>query len=218
MEPPAPPITPQQWKHEMKQDGERVLTLSIRRPAFPNTGKTARMERYFARIAQQWKIRWETLLFPKACQSLADAREAGQPFVPWQAELDYTVTLWQPPLLSLRLDAVESGPSARPLRICMGETWDCGSGYPRTLRSLFPAKAHRWRKGLLDQIREQAARQLASGESLLDPDCPQVMERAFDPDRFYLTEDGIAVFYPLCVLGAYAEGIPVFTVPIPDGN
>ena len=218
MEPSTLPVTPQQWKHVMKRDGEEVLTLSIRRPAFPNTGKTARMERYFARIAQQWRSRWETLLFPEACQALADAREASKPFVPWKAELDYTVTLWHSPLLSLRLDTVETGPNPRPMQIRMGETWDCERGYPRTLRSFFPAKAHRWRKNLLDSIREQAAQRLAAGESLLDPDCAQIMERSFDPDRYYLTEEGIAVFYPLYILGAYAEGIPVFTVPIPGGD
>lgn len=213
MEPSTPPVTPQSWKRVMKSDGECVLTLSIRRPAFPEQGKTARMERYFAQIAQQWQARWEALLYPQACQALTDARQAGKPFLPWQAGLDYTVTLWNAPLLSLRLDAVETGQTARPLQIRTGETWDCACGYPRTLRSFFPAKARRWRKALLDSLRDQAARQLASGESLLDADCAQIMERAFDPDRFYLTEDGITIFYPLCVLGAYAEGIPVFTVP-----
>lgn len=216
MQPSTPPITPKQAKRVLKQNGESVLILSIRRPAFPDAGKTKRIERYFAEMARQWKNRWETVLFPQACQALADARETGRPFAPWQAELDYTVTLWRPPLLSLRLDAAETGPGPRPLPICMGETWDCGSGYPRTLRSFFPPNAHRWRAQLLEAMQEQAARQLASGESLLDPDCAQVMKRSFDPDRFYLTGDGIAVFYPLYVLGPYAEGIPVFTVPTPD--
>lgn len=208
------PVTPQLWKRVMKSNGETVLTLSIRRPAFPETGRTRRMERYFTEIAQQWKNRWETVLFPQACQALADAKETGSPFTPWKAELDYTVTLWRPPLLSLRLDAMESGQAPRPLHIRTGETWDCACGYPRTLRSFYPAKAHRWRKSLMDALRSQAAERLASGESLLDPDCAQVMERAFDPERFYLTEEGLSVFYPLYVLGAYAEGIPVFTVPI----
>ena len=184
MEPSTPPVTPQQWKRVMKQDGEEVLILSIRRPAFPDTGKTKRMERYFAEVTQQWKTRWETQLFPAACQALADAREISKPFVPWKAELDFTVTLWRPPLLSLYFDTVETGPNPRPIQIRMGETWDCERGYPRTLRSFFPAKAHHWRKDLLDSIRKQAAQRLATGESLLDPDCAQVMERSFDPDRF----------------------------------
>lgn len=215
MDPSTPPVSPKLWNRVMKSNGEPVLTLSIRRPAFSDTGKTRRMERYFAEVEQQWKTRWETTLFPRACQALADAKEAGSPFTPWKAELDYTVTLWRPPLLSLHVDAVESGQTSRPLCIRTGETWDCSCGYPRTLRSFFPSKAHRWRRALIDSLCAQAAQRLASGESLLDPDCTQVMERTFDPERFYLTEDGLSVFYPLYVLGAYAEGIPVFTAPIP---
>ena len=215
MDPSDLPFTPRHWKHTFKSDNEPVLNLSIRRPAFPDAGKTARMERYFAQVAQQWKTRWENVLFPRACQALADARETGILFLPWQASLDYTVTLWRAPLLSLRLDCVESCPPARPLFSCAGETWDCASGYPRPLRSFFPPRAFRWRKELLKQLREQAAQQLASGESLLDADCAQHMERTFDPDRFYLTEEGLSVYYPLCQLGAYAEGIPVFTATLP---
>ena len=212
----ALPITPRHWKHTFKSDAEPVLNLSIRRPAFPDTGKTARMERYFAQVAQQWKTRWETVLFPRACQAFAKARESGAVFLPWQASLDYTVTLWRAPLLSLHLDCMESCPPSRPLRSRAGETWDCSSGYPRPLRSFFPPRAHRWRRTLLNSLQEQAAQQLASGESLLDADCAQIMERTFAPDRFYLTEEGLSVFYPLCLLGAYAEGIPVFSVPLPD--
>lgn len=212
----ALPCTTKQWEHTKKWNGKPALALSIRRPAFPDSGKTTRLERYFARIGEYWQSRWETVLFPEACKALAEATEGGTDFLPWQAQLDYTITLWQPPLLSLRMDAVESGPTSRPLRICMGETWDCSSGYPRTLRSFFPAKARRWQKDLLGSLKEQAAQQLASGESLLDPDCTQIMERTFDPDRFYLTENGIAVFYPLYILGPYAEGIPVFTVPFSE--
>lgn len=212
----TPPITAQTRKRVMKSNGVPVLTLSIRRPVFQDTGKTARIERYFAKAAQQWEKRWETVLFPRACQALADAGETNCPFTCWQAELDYTVTFWRPPLLSLHLDATESGQGSRPLHIRAGETWDCACGYPCTLRSFFPAKARRWRRELMDSLRAQAAERLNSGESLLDPDCVQVMERTFDPERFYLTEHGLVLFYPLYVLGPYAEGIPVFTVPVPD--
>ena len=208
------PAAPQAWKRVMKQDGEPVLELSLRRPTFPEGGKTARAERYFARMAEQWQARWETALFPRACQALTNARANSRPFEPWQCELDCTVTFWQPPLLSLRLDVTESDGTSRPLRLRLGETWDFSTGYPRTLRSFFPAKELHWRKKLLASLRAQAAERLASGESLLDPDCPQIMERAFDPERFYLTEEGLTVFYPLYVLGPYAEGIPVFTAEL----
>lgn len=210
------PFTPKQWKHVMKSDGIPVLIMSIRRPVFPDTGKTKRLEHYFNEMAQQWKAHWETDLFPKALQALNASKETGNTFIPWKAELDYTITFWRTPLLSLRIDAVETGQTSRPLHIYVGETWDCSCGYPRTLRSFFPAKAHFWRRDLIKTLKAQAIDRLNSGESLLDSDCAQVMERMFDPDRFYLTEEGAAIFYPLYILGPYAEGIPIFTVALPE--
>lgn len=209
------PFTVQQWNHTMKQHGKPVLILSVRRPAFPETGKTARMERYFSEIIKQWKKRWKTILFPKACQAQNSSLDAGETFLPWQAKLDFTVTFWQPPLLSLRLDAEETNETNRPFLIRCGETWDCATGYPRTLRSFFPAQNFRWRKEIMESVRSQVSARLASGETLLAPECTQVTDRIFDPNHYYLTEEGISLFYPLYTLGPYAEGIPVFTIPFP---
>lgn len=213
MESSSLPFTVQQWDRTMRHKGTPVLTLSIRRPSFPETGKTARMERYFSEVTRQWKTRWETNLFSKACQAKDTAMENSQSFLAWQAKLDFTVTLWKPPLLSLRFDAAETNETSRPVLICSGETWDCATGYPRTLRSFFSAQNFRWRKDIMEHLHTQISARLASGESLLDTDCTQVMGRIFDSDHYYLTEDGISIFYPLYTLGPYAEGIPVFTIP-----
>lgn len=198
----------------IKYKGDAVLTLSIRRPVFSDTGKMRRIEQYFSEVGNQWLHRWETVLFPAACQAKDLTAETERIFLPWQTNMDFTVTLWKPPLLSLRIDVTERRETNHPLLFCTGETWDCTTGYPRTLRSFFPAGNHRWRKELLLNLREQVSARLSSGESLLDPDCSQLLARTFDPNRFYLTEEGIAIFYPLYTLGAYAEGIPVFHIPL----
>lgn len=216
MEAPPLPFTAKDWTKTMKYNGEPVLTFLIRRPVFADSGKTRRVERYFGEITNQWKKRWETHLFSKACQAKIIASEAGEAFQPWQAKLTFTVTLWQPSLLSLRIDVSENTETSRPFLVCSGETWDCATGYPRTLRSFFPAKNRRWRKELVNALIEQAEEKLASGESLLDPECAQLIERTFDPEQFYLTEKGLAIYYPLYALGPYAEGIPVFLISLPE--
>lgn len=216
MEAPPLPFNAKDWNKTMKYNGDSVLVMSIRRPVFPDTGKTQRIERYFTEVTNQWKQRWETILFPKACQTRDIAAQIDQTFQPWQAKLNFTVTLWQPPLLSMRIDAEEDTQVDRPFLICAGETWDCATGYPKTLRSFYPTQNNRWRKELVKTLLEQVPQRLASGESLLDPDCAQVIERAFDSDHFYLTKDEIAIFFPLYTLGPYAEGIPVFRVPLPN--
>lgn len=218
MESAAFPITPKEWCKTLRADKIPVLEMSIRRPSFQNSGKTARIERYFEHLSTQWKTRWETVLYPDACRSLAAAAECGSAFTPWQTRLSYEVTCWDPPILSLRIETVEIGRAPQPFRIHQGETWDCGTGYPRTLRSFFPAGNRRWRRDLLSEIRAQAEDRLRSGESLLDPDCLRIMERSFDPERFYLTEQGIAIFYPLYVLGPCAEGIPTFLAACPEAQ
>ena len=214
MEISTPPVTAQQWTRTMKQDGQPVLVFTLRRPCVPNSGKTNRMERYFAQLAQQWQNHWENSLFPRACQAYTEAKERGKPFTPWQAELDHQVTFWRPPLVSLRLSITETGPCDRPLCTHIGETWDCSNGFPRTLRSFFPERGRRWRRELIAALCAQAEARISSGESLLNPDCTRLIESAFDPDHFYLTAEGVAVFYPMYLLGPYAEGVPVFTLPL----
>ena len=210
------PVAPQQWQRTMKQDGQPILVIKLRRPSAPDRGKAKRMERYFARFAQLWQDRWENSLFPRACQAYSETKECGKAFTPWQAELDYEITFWQPPLVSLCIRITETGPDSRPLCTHIGETWDCSNGFPRTLRSFFTAQGCRWRQQVISALSTQAEAQLASGESLLDPDCTQVMKRTFDPDRFYLTEEGAAIFYPMYLLGPYAEGVPIFTIPLQE--
>ncbi len=215
MQLPTPPITPQSYRRTMKHDGQAVLTLTLRRPSLPERGKTARMERYFARLAQLWIQYAENRLFPQACRAYDRARDEGAPFAPWQAGLDYQITYCQPPLISMRLELIEGRPDGRTLRTYIGETWNCASGFPCTLRSLFRKQGRHWRRQLMAALCAQAEEQLTGGESLLDANCVQIMQRTFDADRFYLTDTGVAVFYPMHHLGPYAEGVPVFTVSLP---
>lgn len=217
MEPSSAPLPweEQRWKRVLKLEGEPVLTLSLCRPAFPEEGKSARLERCLAKLVQVLEARWENELYPRACAALAAAREQSRPFDPWSAELNYKITLWRPPLLSLRLDVAERTGAGRPVLVRWGETWNLETGWPCPLHGFFPEK-RRWKTQLIHRLQAEAGARLASGESLLDPDCGPVIARAFDPERFYLTEEGITVFYPLDLLGPYAEGIPAFSLPYPE--
>ena len=71
----------------------------------------------------------------------------------------------------------------------------------------------------LKQALEEAARQLrarqASGESRFWPDWERRLASSFDPERFFLTEEGPSVFFPLYALGPYVEGIPTFPLRLP---
>ena len=206
------PISPKRWERTLKSKGTTVLHYSVCRPAFLDSGKQQRMERYFARLAELWQARCENELYRKACQALA-AWQSEDPFPPWQACMDYQITYWNFPLLSVRIDIKEQGAAAPPAIHCIGEVWNCDGGYPCSLRSFLPAKPFRWKHHLIALLQEQAGQRLNSGESLLNSNCLSAIKQSFDPSRFYLSEDGLILFYPLYVLGSYGEGIPTFTIP-----
>ena len=56
------------------------------------------------------------------------------------------------------------------------------------------------------ELRQSAREQDSEEES-------RALRRRFNPENFYLTGDGLAVFYPMYALAPASAGIPVFTVP-----
>ena len=71
-------------------------------------------------------------------------------------------------------------------------------------------------KALLAELTAQSEARLQSGESFFYADAPARVRRFFSPQRFYLTGDSLAVFFPMLSLAPAAEGIPVFLLPRPD--
>lgn len=216
-EPEAVRIEAGAWRRVLKWEEEPVLTISLRWPKLDETlPGPRRVGRYYRQVEEQWKTRWEGELYRRACAAAAAAREASRPFQPWTASLDFALTRLDGALLSLYQDAVEDTGDRRPTTVRRGDTWAMPSGTPRSLASFFPAKG-RWKRRVLDEIAAQAERRAASGESLFYQDWRERLEGAFHPERFYLTETGIAVFYPLYTIAPFAEGIPVFSIAGAEG-
>lgn len=200
------------YKRTLKQEGEVVLTLSLRTPRLPEDSPALwRIGRYYRHAADCWRTRWETRLYAMACAELAALRERSLPFRPWEAALDYTVTYNEKGLLSLRTDAYEYTGGAHGNTVRWGDVWDLHTGMPRTLPSFYPPKSH-WRREAIATVRAEIGRQLATGEYLYLDGWEQAAATALDPCRFYLIEEGVVLFYPLYSLAPYVEGIPAFLV------
>lgn len=201
---------------EMTLEGECVMHCVLTRPVLTGTWKGLRaINRCYSHAADNWCRRWERELYCMACLDLANRRAQGRPFRVWKAELETRITLQENGLLSLWQEGRECRGYDRPLFLRRGDTWSLAEGAPRPLASFYH-KERRWKKRLIQQLEKQVRERLASGESLLDPDCTKRLGREFDRENFYLTADGIQVFFPLYALAPGAEGIPVFTVPLPE--
>lgn len=192
---------------EVFRDGESVLlSARARWPRLVEDGPgSKRINRYYDALADRWKQRWAGPLLEQAKAA------AGPDTAPWEVSLDYTITLFQDGKLSLYLDAVEQTGERRPRRVRQGDVWQLPAGVPMTLRELLPAR--RWWKGpVITEIRRQIGGRVSSGEAAFFEDWLRLTSRKFSPGRFYLTEDGPVVFYPVECIAPAMEGFPTFSL------
>lgn len=204
------------WKQTLNWDGEPVLTVSLQFPRLSEeTAGQRRIARYYRQAAEQWKARWTGPLFLRAQAAARLAREQSRPFRPWEAALTYRLTVQSETLLSLYLDAYEFSGGAHGVTVRQGDTWELPRGLPRSLASFFPPR-FRWRRAVLEQVRAQIEARLANGEAWFFEDWRQRLPAAFDPEHFYCTQAGPAVFFPLYRIAPYAEGISVFPLSLPE--
>ena len=198
------------WEYTLQ--GEPVLHCELSWPEVRGTWKgVAPISRYYRRVVKEWERRWQRELYLEACLDFADRQAAGKPFRVWTARLTTCVTRQEGGVLSLWQEGEEQRGFERPERICRGDSWSLVSGTPLSLRAVCGG-TRGWKKRLLGQVQEQVRQRLDSGTSLLDEDCVRKVRKHFDPNRCYLTQEGIEVFYPLYRMGAGAEGTPRFEV------
>ncbi|MBQ3135024.1 MAG: DUF3298 domain-containing protein [Oscillospiraceae bacterium] len=203
----------EEWKLTLQ--GESVLIGRLSYPRFTGDGRGVRaINRYYRRVAETWKRRWNRELYCRACLDLADRGAAGKRFQPWQAELTTCVTLTSGDRFSLWQETKEQQGNQPPFVVRRGDSWNVRTGAPITLASAL-CGGKRWRRKLLEQLVQQVERRLNQGESLLFQACPQLVKAEFDPANFWLEEDGLRIFYPPEVLGSRVEGTVVFAVSVP---
>lgn len=202
---PVPALGDEGTYEEVFREGEAVLlTVRARWPRLEESCPGCRrVNRYYETLVDRWKKRWAGPL-------LEQAKAANRPETPpWEARLTFTVTLFQDGMFSLYWEAAEDVGGRRPRRVRQGDVWRLPEGVPVTLRELLPPRRW-WRGPVLEQVRRQIGQRLHAGEAVFFEDWPSLASRKFSPGRFYLTEEGPVVFYPVETIAPAMEGFPSF--------
>lgn len=195
----------EEYEQVLRQDGLALLVINARWPRFPGEGAgQRRLERYYRSLARQWMDRWTGPLLERA-------KAAPAQTLPWKVRFDHLVTYSRDGLFSLRWEVWEDVGQRRKRRIRRGDVWRLPAGDVVTLRELLPP-GRRWKRQALEQVRQQIQGRLDSGESVFFPDWPKRMVRRFSPGRFYLTDNGVAVFYPVGSIAPAMEEFPTFSL------
>lgn len=188
--------------------------VSVPQPVPDRDRAARRIRRYYQTQCRAYLRYCEAELLPQAAREYRLADSAPPPL--FRAELTYQITYQDERFLSLYTQSTESV-GGHPLRLRWGDTWDLAAGCPVPLSAFFPARSH-WRRQLLDAAAEEIQRQERAGMAQYHPHWRKALRRAFNPQNYYLTHDGLAFFFPMYAIAPAAESIPAFQVPYPQGR
>ena len=205
------------WQEERRTlslQGEPVLDYTLSRPRIQAGGQGGRrVDRYYQRLAEVWRRRWDRALYWQSCLDLARCRDLARPFQPWQARLEGRVLFQDQESLSIRLDAEELHGDGRPLQVRMGDLWSLPEGVPLPVAHCFPG-ARRWWRHLTRKLREHGEVRRAAGDCFLDPDFGPRLRQFLSPHRCCRTPEGLEFYIPQCALAPAAEGVVTFSLPL----
>lgn len=211
-------IQPFAAEREWTVEGIPVLsaTVSVPQPV-PAADRTARRIRRYYQLQCRSYLRYcEKWLLPQAETEYRAALAASAPLPKFQASLSYRITYQDERFLSLYTQSREITVPGQTQLTRRGDTWDLAAGYPVPLSSFFPPRSS-WKRQLLETAAEEIRRQEHAGIARYHEKWPRELRRRFNTQNFYLTEEGLAFFYPMYALAPSAEGIPTFVVPYGRG-
>lgn len=198
-----------QWELE----GVPVLTATVSLPQPTASDRIARrVGRYYRTQARAYLRYCDRFLFPTAAAACRAALEASRPLPCFHAELTHCVTFNSGGFWSLYTQSREPEADGSTLLRRWGDTWDLRTGYPVELRSFFSRRSG-WKRQLLETAETEIRRQEAAGFARYLPGWRRRLRRCFSPLRYYLTEEGLAFFYPMYTLATAEAGIPTFVCP-----
>lgn len=202
--------TPLTLLRSWEADGITVLTVDITLPQCDRQSRAARrFDRYYRSYLRAYLRYCQAELLPRAVESCRTAMAHSAPWQQLHAVVRFCVQYQDERLLSLTVDARESGADILPLTLRRADTWERAAGLLMPVELLFPPRCL-WRRHLLRTAREQL---LARSGVALCENWRAALRHSLSGRNIYLSEQGLCFFCPMYALLPGAEGIPVFTLP-----
>lgn len=201
---------------QMNHMGVPVLHYRIEYPQFGNARGRKGLEsinRYYRNLAMELQETYETVNYADAVESFQYSEENQYPFHMYEALSAYTVPYQQNDLLSLFYDHYTYTGGAHGSTVRVSDTWKLKDGCRVSLYQLSGDPAGT-RKVILDRINDQIAAQIKTGEGMYFDDYVKLTAENFRPENFYLTPEGLVIYYQQYDIAPYASGIPEFTLPL----
>lgn len=192
-----------------------VLTLTMTYPNVRLKGASEVESRINCRIQTKvadFLCNASNVLYRQAVLGYQYARKNGFPFHAYDAVLQYEVTYNENCHLSVYDDEYQYTGGAHGNTLRSSNTWDLSGGCALPLAAFFePDEDYR---GMLIQILiRQADKNIQENPGIYFEEYRDLIAQNFNEESYYLTPDGLAIYYQQYEIAPYSTGIVVFTIP-----
>jgi len=208
-------ITQYTLTDQMDYQGTPVLNCQIRYPRFDTAcGQDAQWQvnEFYRSMSEEKGAYCRSSLYPEAVSGLEYSRAGNFPFFPYEFDVGYNVTFNEECFASLYFDQYEFTGGAHGSTIRTSQTWDLETGRQLTLGDFYPDDPD-YIKEIQEWIEYEIAGRLKAGPSTYFDDYPELLRSTFQAGNFYLTPEGIVIYYQQYDIAPYSSGITEFLLP-----
>jgi len=135
----------------------------------------------------------------------------------FEAYVNYFVTYNQNCFVSLYFDQYEYAGGAHGLTVRYSDTWSLPKSKRIELSELFPHR-NNYREYVIQTIVKQIESEVAGDNSPYFENYVQLVNENFKVNNFYLTKEGVVIYFQQYDIAPYATGLPTFVIPYGPGS
>lgn len=152
------------------------------------------------------------VLYPQAVVDYKNSLQNSYPFNPYGAFLSYTVSYNENCYLSFYYDTYTYTGGAHGTTIRKSNTFNLKTGREVPLSAFFNNPVT-YKRRVLKYITEQAEERENQNPGMFFEDYKSLMRKYFNENSYYLSPEGLVIYYGQYDIAPYAVGIVEFTIP-----
>lgn len=189
-----------------------VLTYTIHYPIFTSdcSEQAAKsINSFYAAISVKMESYCRNSLAEEAKKQADYAGRYQYPFFPYEFISGYTAAYNTGCITSLFFDQYTYAGGAHGSTVRCSDTWDFKLGKRLSLADFYPRDPS-YRENILKELERQAKERETKGANTFFEDYPKLLKNSFKPENFFVTPEGIVIYFQQYDIAPYSTGIPEF--------
>lgn len=200
-------------------DGVPVFTYRINYPQFQSDDPAYNLEPinlYYKDKAVLLAEYCQNTLYPQAVQQYQSNKSQDVPFFPYELVYNYQITLMTEHFLSLYSDLYLYTGGAHGSTVRFSNVWDMNEGSILLLEDFFPGNSN-YKETIMEGITVYILDQdqkTDENQNIYFKNPQQNVPKSYNENNYYLTPEGIIVYFQQYDIAPYSSGIPTFLIPM----